>query len=192
MSAMLLELIVEVSEHADILSELAQEAYDLRCRSACAKASCSWTRDPARIMAEVKLMAVIIDQEPDEWHRLEHSVIFQRDLDTPSRGNSATAAELLGDNVSRALGGLLACLRERWEFLTVGVPQTLLVSQNMEVKAHDVCHGRRHKTTGQWKWIERCTQSGCVPSPCMVMLSGERGSKARFRNKTRAARLSMG
>jgi len=68
-------------------------------------------------------MGVIIDQEPDEWHCLEHSVIFLRDLDAPSRGNSATAAELLGDDVSRALGGLLTCLRERWNSSPSGSPR---------------------------------------------------------------------
>jgi hypothetical protein len=35
------------------------------------------------------------------------------------------------------LGGLLACLRKRWEFLAVRVPETLRVSQDVEVIAHN-------------------------------------------------------
>jgi hypothetical protein len=42
-------------------------------------------RDDARIMAsaEVELKDFIMDEEPHEWHRLEHSVIFLRNLNAP-------------------------------------------------------------------------------------------------------------
>lgn len=41
------------------------------------------------------------------------------------------------------------------EFLTVGIPQTFPVSQDVEVVAHDVRHGKGtgHKVTAL-KWIE--------------------------------------